>query len=270
MSAEDDAPSAPDSGDELFSEEELAEAAAAVTLATLPEGERLPPALRERVEASGRAILGQRAKLHARRRAEERAHASLSELQGAKAPSSIHSTTSAGAQVVGMETAAVGPKPARLVTWTGWAFAAAACLALYVTRTQVPQVGTPAASGSLVQLVGLVGPDEGAAELQYDRSAGAGTLRVRHVPAVDPERPRLELWVTLEGETTARAVTLFDGAADELLLVPGQIACHAAPAALPSPAPCVAIRDVTVTREGPTGSLVLEPRRVVLRSRGAP
>jgi hypothetical protein len=118
--------------------------------------------------------------------------------------------------------------------------------------------------------VELGGGEGESAELQYDRATGAGTLRVRRALGADPERPRLQLWVTFEGESTARAVSLFEGAAAELVLPPGQIACHAAPSTRPSPEPCVAIRDVAVTREGPSGSLIFEPKRAVLRSRRAP
>lgn len=248
-------------GDEL-SPEEIAEAA--VTLATLPEGDRLPSHVRERIEVRARALLGDRAKAHARKRAVDRTR------EDDEVPSrNLQSTTSAGSQVYGAFDEPAARGPSRLFGWSGWALAAAAAVALFVvsrgpSRTSVgASAGEPAAPAARLA---LEGDGRVAGELRYDPTRGTVALSLTAPPNVDATRESLQLWIAFQGDVAPRPVALLDG--PSLTVGEGARLCQGDPS---RSAPCVAIRDALVTREALGGSLVFSERKVVLRSsRGSP
>ena len=248
-------------GDEL-SPEEIAEAA--VTLATLPEGDRLPSHVRERIEVRARALLGDRAKAHARKRAEERTR------DDDDVPSrNLQSTTSAGSQVYGAFDEPAARGPSRLFGWSGWALAAAAAVALFVLSREPSRTSLGASSGEpaapSVRLA-LEGDGRVAGELRYDPARGTVSLSLTAPPAVDATRESLQLWVAFQGDVAPRPVALLDG--PSLAVGEGARLCQGDPS---RGAPCTAIREALVTREALGGSLVFSERKVVLRSsRGSP
>ncbi|CAN5925379.1 hypothetical protein BH11MYX4_BH11MYX4_33750 [soil metagenome] len=248
-------PGATSDGLEL-SDEEIAEAEAAVTLATLPEGDRMPAHVRERVEFRGRAFVGELAKAHARTRAAR----------------NMQSTTGAGSQVVETAEAPVAPRATSLFGWSGWAFAAAATAALFVSLSRGGSASTTAGAPRPAEdRVRLSGADRSAGELRYDRASGSGTLTLSGLPKLDAERESLELWIRFDGDSAPRPIALVDASSATLALGEGKRLCQGDPATARSTqgSPCVAIRDVLLTREDKRGSLVFREVNVVLRAAGA-
>lgn len=272
-----------DAEDGEVTDAELEEAEAAVLLAVLPDGARLPARVRERVEDGARRYLGERAKLHAQKRAEARGGARLdtdpAEGAGAHAKSPT-STTAAGSHVV-MAVAERserqpwpgGPRTARssFVAYGGWAFAAAASIALVlgrphgaetgpaVQRPSGPTSSTPAHVVDRLVLRGVGGPF---AELRHDRTDGTAVLALAEASASDQDaREALQLWVAFEGDAAPRAITLVARGANEIALGPGERLCQAPAGAATTR--CAAVRDAYVTREDGRGSMMFAPERVM-------
>jgi hypothetical protein len=252
-----------------LSDEEIAEAEAALTLALLPEGDRLPGHVRDRVASDAKSFLDQRAKLHAQTRAESRARSTPP-----PAARSLQSTTSAGSQVVSAFDQGAAPAPrsrsSALFGWGGWALAAAAGMALFLAPSRAPSRGGPAGGGApsaslAVDAVALRGPGDARGELRYERSEGTGRVTLKGAPTLDPERESLQLWIAFVGDTSPRPVALLGGGATEAFGA-GQPVCVSPRATGDGEPRCAAVREVVVTRETRQGALVLAPERVVLRS----
>ena len=230
--------------DDAISDEELT--AAAVTLATLEDGAPLPARVRERVEASGRRVLGERAKHHALRRAFE---------------SNASSTTSAGSQVmVAIHDAAPAP-PRRLgaYAWRGGAALAAAAAVMLVVRSRIP---SPATGGAVHDVERIeVGDASGMhGELRYDRGDGTGVFTLAQAPAVTTtEGERLQLWIAFEGDTAPRPVALLF--ATSLDVAFGAV-CRPGPASR-----CAPVQEVFVTREDTRGAFTFVAERTLLRGK---
>lgn len=268
-------------GEVSLSEEELAEAEAALTLAFLPDGDRLPTKVRERVEADARSFFGQRAKVHAIRRADNKNREGQERAaRGAGAASSkVQSTTSAGAHVVTAfdESPKAAPRSTSLLGWAGWGLAAAACLALFVSQSRTPSrapgSGVEARSDRVVDRLSLTGAGVGdgraRGELRYDRALGTGQISITDGPQLDGHLESLQLWIAFDGDASPRAIALLEGAT-ELSFGAGRQVCQSPAASILSGPRCAAVRDVVVTREDKRGTLVFVADRVVLRGGRTP
>lgn len=256
-----------------LSEEEIAEAEAAIALATLPEGDPLPPHVREQVEAAARSVLGNRAKAHALKRAREREGIATTSEGRAPRPPSLQSTTGAGSQIIGAVEGRETARPSPLFAWGGWGFAAAAAIALVVSHARSSSSAGAgdrdrgASSAPSVDRVALRGEDGTAGELRYDRTRGTGVVAFAKAPAWDPEHESLELWVALEGDVSLRPVDLIDATSGrEASFGEGKPLCHSAVLGDPSAPRCSAIRSVVITREERRGTMIFEDNHAVLRS----
>ena len=270
------------SAESELSADEIAEAEAAVALATLPEDDRLPDHVRERVEAGGKAFLGERAKNHARKRAEDQGRDSAQKVAtaGAQPLRALQSTTSAGSQIVGIDErepsrAARPSSLSKLSAWGGWAFAAAAAVALFATRSPAlssRSAGEQAVTSPVVQRFALSGPGNGAGWLEYDRTHGTFKTELTRAPNIDAQRESMQLWLAFDGEGEPRPIAILDATGASNVLRTGTV-CQANPGrGMPgstSPS-CLPVVAVVVTREAARGALLLDRDRVVLQGRPSP
>lgn len=264
-----------DEGGEMdpeISDEELAEAAAAVALATLPQDELMPAHVRERVEVAAKAYLGNRAKVHARERAADADRlAAMGEPHG---PPRMQSTTSAGSHVVAPFDETPRARPTSLLAWSGWGLAAAAVIALLAGRlSRSPSSASAGADGAFApsteERLVLRGAGDVAGELRHDRARGTATVKLTRAPRLDADRESLQLWVVFEGDTAPRPLALLD-ANGETTLGMGQPLCQGSPSAeLPAPR-CVALREAVVTLEERRGTVVFREDHAVMRGKRSP
>jgi len=270
--------------DIALSDEEVAEAEAAVTLALLPEEERLPTHLRERVEADAKAYFGNRAKVHAFKRAEARDRDRKQGIAQGKVPAAgnMQSTTSAGSQVMAAfadePAAPVRLRSSSVIALAGWGLAAAACLALFVSQSRGPTTtrrsagGSPTQAEPVVERFTLTGPlarelgpgGQPVGELRFDRSLGTGVITISGGPTLDAQRESLQLWMAFDGDASPRAITLLEGV-NELPFGAGRPVCESPRSGGLSALRCASVREVVVTREEKRGTLVFVADRIVLR-----
>lgn len=246
--------------DDHMTDEEIANAEAAVTLAVVPEEERLPEELRARVEADARAFLGQRAKEHARRRAETAAPAR-----------SLDSTTAAGSQVLVPDDDEPVRAKAPLLPYAGWLVAVAASVALFVSHNR----SAPSAAGSTngtTQEITLLGAGGASGTVSFDRTRGTGLVRLAATPPGGDAKDRLQVWLTFEGDAAPRPVLLVASGAKEASFGTESPLCLRAAGLEPRSGAgvCAAIRSVQITRAPRTGVLVFEPSAVVMKADASP
>ncbi len=258
-------------GDIALTVEELSEAEAAVTLALLPDGDPMPAHVRDRVTSGARAFLGSRAKDYAIRRAGDTpsVRAKLVAPRAVSNSRGMQSTTSAGSHVMASfdDPVAEASSPSKAVfAWGGWAFAAAAGIAFFISQT-VGQKGGGGESPMNIQQISLRSLPSSAhvGEMLYDRANGTCVVKLPHVEAIHRGEEALELWVAFDGDPKARPVALLDAESTEVTLGRELPLCQGKLSSAPPGAHCASIREAVITREKNHGSLIFDAERVVFR-----
>jgi len=233
----------------------------AVLLASLRDAGPMPASVRKRVDKTARAMVARRAREHAEARP-------LSPLTSAS------STTAAGSHVVETH-ASVEPESPRprstIVTWSGWAFAAAVLFALGLREVRPPAMQasagasqTPTPHTNAMQRFDLAAE---AGTVAFDRVTGIGSITLaprshdsRAAHDLDAQSAGVyEAWVQFAGDEQPRLVAAASAPLAHLNFGP---ICSPARG---GDAPCAPIHSVIVSREPSVRAAAPRAESVVAR-----